>query len=77
MSNIPATPLLNDHVVRNGCRLAGKHHLLNRAKSARVQMNVEPRGQNPEKPLDILAQRFLQAGKMGFEYGETKNGYLE
>jgi len=29
MSNIPATPLLNVHVVQNGGRLTGKHHLLN------------------------------------------------
>jgi len=36
MSDIPATPLLNDHVVQNGGRLAGKHHLLYTAKSARV-----------------------------------------
>ena len=41
------------------CR-AGSGHLLNRAKSARVQKNVEPRGQNPVEPLDILSQRFLE-----------------
>jgi len=29
MSNKPATPLLNDHVMQNGGRRTGKHHLLN------------------------------------------------
>jgi len=83
MSNIPATPLLNDHVVQNGGRLAGKHHLLNRAKSGRVQKNVEPRGTNPVEPLDILAQRFLEPVETFFcgcdgvgVRRNKKNGYL-
>jgi len=54
MSNVPAMRLLNDHVVQFGGCIAGKHHLLIRAKSARVQKNVEPRGQNPVEPLDVL-----------------------
>jgi len=29
MSQIPATPLLNDHILQNGGRLTGKHHMLN------------------------------------------------
>ena len=66
MSNIPATPLLNDHVVQNVGRISGKHHLINRAKAARVQKSVEPRGQNSVYPLDILAQRFLEPAETFF-----------
>lgn len=54
MSDNPATSLLNDHFMENGGRLPGKQHVLNCFKAARVQKNVEPRGQDPVKPVEFL-----------------------